>query len=110
MITVIDDKTQSHVYQDRLTEINTIDIKFLNKEPHDTKINEQGQISEDLLLIIDSLKIDHVNLTDKLSAISFYKDIYGKVHRTAAYITFAGTYRIKLHHNLLYTEWLASYL
>lgn len=109
VITQIDDSHERHNYAISVPEIQIIDIKFLNKEPNDTKLNQDGGIVEDLLIVIDQLQIDHVDLTDKINKISIYRGDQGQVYRTFNYITFNGSYQIKIHRNLLYTEWLASY-
>lgn len=105
-----DEKIEIHKYNLTFDQINTVDLCLLNKQPGDTKIDQQGKIIEDLLIIIDKIQIDHVDLTNKLSKISVYKDLQGQVHKTFNYVTFNGTYTIKLHKNLLYTEWLSSHL
>ena len=105
--TDIDLSTQKIDFQTEHDEISTIDISLLNKEANDTKV-VNGNITEDLLIIVDQLRINQINLIDKLSKISVYKDQQGNVHRTHTYITFNGTMTIKLHKNLLYTHWLAS--
>lgn len=105
--TDVDSVTQKIDFQISYEDISTIDISLLNKEPNDTKVVD-GNITEDLLIIVDQLRIDQINLIDKISKISVYKDQQGNVHRTHTYITFNGTMTIKLHKNLLYTHWLAS--
>jgi hypothetical protein len=110
VITIIDDANEKHDFDVALNEINHIEIRFLNKDPGDTKVDQNGRITEDMLLVIDNIKIDHVDLTTKLSKISVYKDSQGQICRTSNYITFKGIFKIKIHRNLLYTEWLASYL
>lgn len=89
--------------------INKITVELLNKENNDTVVVD-GNITEDLLLIIDSLCIDGIDLTNNLSKISVYKDTANQVHRTFNYITFNGTMTIKIHDNLLYTNWLSNFV
>lgn len=88
-------------------DLQEIEIHFLNKEPGDTKV-VNGEITEDLLLVIEQLSIDGLDLTNKISKISNYVDTEGKRHYTHTYITFNGCMKIKMHKNLLYTDWLAG--
>lgn len=75
----------------------------------DTRLDADGQIIEDLLLVIDKLQIGDVDLTNKIDKISLYRGEQGQVYRTFNHITFNGVFRIKVHGNALYTEWLASF-
>lgn len=99
-----------HNYNIILPDIKNIDIKLLNKCSSDTKVDSDGKITEDLMLIIEEFFIDHVDLKNKLDKISVFKDVHNTVHRTFNYITFNGTFKIKIKNNLLYTEWMASHL
>ena len=92
-----------------LTEINDIEVHLLNKESNDTKLVD-NEIVEDLLLIIEKIDIDGIDLTNKLSKIANYVDTAGKRHYTHTYITFNGCMKIRIHKNLLYTDWLAGLL
>jgi hypothetical protein len=105
-----DDKTEIHEYNLTFDQITRIDLCFLNKQDCDTKIDQAGKIIEDMLIVIDKIQIDHVDLTNKLTKISVYKDSNGLTHKTFNYITFNGIYTIKLHKNLLYTEWLSGHI
>lgn len=109
-IVALDQWYENHDYEITSADFRDIEIKFLNKLPDDTKLNQQGEIVEDLLLVIDRIMIDQVDLTNKLHKISLLQDHQGKIYRTFNYITFNGSYKIKIHRNLLYTEWLASFL
>ena len=82
----------------------------MNKTGNDTQLDHLGNITDDLLIVVEQLIIDHVDLTNNLSKISVYKDTTGKVHKTFNYITFNGEYTIKIHKNLLYTDWMAGHL
>lgn len=73
-------------------------------------MDQDGNITEDVLIVVDQLHIDHVDLTNKIDKISVYRGDQGQVYRTFNYISFNGSYKIKIHHNLLYTEWLASHV
>ena len=103
----IDSVTQLVDYRANYSEISTVEIELLNKESNDTKVIDE-KITEDLLIVVNKLSIDQIDLINKLSKISVYKDYQGNVHRTHTYITFNGIMTIKLHKNLLYTDWLAS--
>ena len=106
----LNDKIEIHEYQLLFNNIQTIKVSLLNKCNNDTQLDESGVIVDDLLIIINKIVVDHVDLTAHLNKISVYKDTSGQVHKTFNYITFNGDYQIKIHKNLLYTEWLSSYL
>ena len=42
---------------------NTLEVVFLNKIANDTKIDNQGNIVEDLCVIVDSLSIDNIDVS-----------------------------------------------
>jgi hypothetical protein len=90
-------------------DIESITIELVNKESNDTVVID-GTITEDLFLTVDQLVIDDIDLLNNLSKISVYKDRDGNVHRTYNYISFKGVMTIKIHKNLLYTNWLANFL
>lgn len=98
-----------HAFNCVLDNINDISITLTNKEPGDTKVID-GKITEDLMLIIESLKIDHIDLTSKLSKLSNYVSTDGISHQTHGYVSFNGTMKFKVHNNLLYTELLSSFI
>ena len=108
-VTVLDEFVERHDFMTCLPRIETIDISLLNKETNDTKLNSEGQIVEDLLLVIEKISIGNIDLTNKIDKISVFRGDQGEIYRTFNYITFNGVYRIKIHRNPLYTEWLASY-
>ena len=96
-------------YEHEFDTIERITIELLNKAGDDTKIVD-GKITEDLLIFISRLAIDQLDLLDKLSKISVYKDTNNQVHRTHAYITFNGVMTIKIHKNVLYNNWLSTFV
>lgn len=104
----IDRYREKIVFEYAVPKIKKIEIELVNKEPTDTLVVD-NKITEDLLLIIDSIKIDSIDLTDKLDKISVYRGA-GQVYRSHGYITFRGTMTIKIHDNLLYTDWLSGLL
>ena len=110
VVVVDNDVQQIHSYELLFDDINNVDINFLNKEDFDTKVDHEGKIVEDMFIIVEKISIDHIDLTNKLHKISVYKDHTGKVHRSFNYIAFRGNFKIKIHKNLLYTDWLAGYL
>ena len=91
-----------------LETVSNIEIHFVNKDPNDTKVQD-NKIVEDLLLIIDKMSIDDIDLINDLSRISVYRDLNKTVHHTYNYITFNGCIVIKIHKNLLYNKWLANH-
>jgi len=97
---------KNFIYTADFDDIKKITIELLNKEPGDTVVVD-GKIVEDVLIIINQLKIDHIDLVNNLSKISLYKN-KNEVFKTNGYITFNGTITIKIHKNLLYTGWLSS--
>jgi hypothetical protein len=71
---------------------------------------KDDKIIEDLYLIIESIKIDSIDLLNGLPKISCYVGENGQIYHTFNYITFNGVFKIKIHDNALYTQWLASML
>lgn len=110
VVTNLDEKIELHDYDMQFDSIKNIKISLLNKGANDTCVDESGKIVDDLLIIVKKVLVDHLDLTNKLDKISTYRDSSGQVHKTFNYITFNGDYRIKIHKNLLYTEWFSSYL
>lgn len=107
MVTDLEAHKKNFIYTVEFDSIKKIKIELLNKEPSDTVVVDD-KIVEDVLLIIDQLKIDHLDLINNLSKISVYKNTNNEVFRTNGYITFNGTITIKIHKNLLYNSWLSS--
>lgn len=105
----IDNFKKRILYQIEIDCLNKIEIELKNKDPLDTKTID-GEIVEDLLIIVEQLKIDSIDFTKKISKISQYKDTQNCIHFTNGYITFNGIFIIKFHKNILYTDWLSSFL
>lgn len=105
----IDSRQQRISYSVETDHLNKIEIILKNKDPSDTKIVD-GNIVEDLLLIVEQLKVDSIDFTKKLPKISQYRDSQNCLHFTNGYITFNGVFTIKFHKNILYTDWLSSFL
>ena len=91
-----------------LDTVRNIEIHFVNKDPNDTKVQD-NKIVEDLLLVLDKISIDDIDLVGDLPLISVYRNTDGTVHRTHNYITFNGCMYIKIHKNLLFNKWLANH-
>jgi hypothetical protein len=108
-ISQVDQSAQLFKYFCNDRPINVIDITLSGKNQHDTELDADGSIINDIFLVIERLQIDHIDLINKLDKISVYIDEQGQRHRTYNYISFNGRFRIKIHHNLLYTEWMASF-
>jgi hypothetical protein len=108
-VTDIDESKKRADFTVSADSFHKITIEFLNKGPNDTKV-VNGVITEDLLLIVDRIAIDNIDLTNKLSKISVYKGNDNQIYRTHSYITFNGKMVIKIHQNVLYTNWLSSIL
>lgn len=98
---------KNFIYTADFDDIKKITIQLLNKEHGDTIVVDD-KIVEDVLLIIEQLRIDHLDLINNLSKISVYKNKNNEVFKTNGYITFNGTITIKIHKNLLYNSWLSS--
>jgi hypothetical protein len=97
-------------YRFECEEVHSIKISLVNKEPGDTKVSSDGTITEDLYLVIDKITVDQIDLTNKISKISSYVGTDGQVRQTHGYISFNGSVTIKIHKNLLYTDFLSSLL
>jgi hypothetical protein len=57
---------------------NVLSISFLNKSDHDTVLNAQGNIVNDLLLNIDKIEIDDIDLGTLIWSHSVYEPNYSK--------------------------------
>jgi hypothetical protein len=70
-----------------------------------------GNITEDLNLIIENLAIDGIDMTTKIPKISHYKGENGEIY-TGVYnfMSFRGCMTLKFRENLLYADWLSSIL
>lgn len=102
---VANKKTFKYTYDDT---VKTVSVTLFNKTPNDTKI-VNGEIAEDLLVVVKKMCVSGIDLTDKLSKISNYVGDNGQVYKTHGYISFNGTATFKIHKNVLYTNWLASF-
>jgi hypothetical protein len=108
-IETVDNVKELHHYEiDTDSKIENFSIEFVNKEPKDTKVDGSGKITEDLFIEISKLKIDFIDLIDKINKISVYKDSDGRIWKTYNTLSFRGKIDFKIHKNLLYTNWLAS--
>ena len=105
----IDNFKKRILYRIKIDCLNKIEIELKNKDPLDTKTID-NEIVEDLLIIVEQLKIDSIDFTKKIPKISQYKDTQNCIHFTNGYITFNGIFTIKFHKNILYTDWLSGFL
>lgn len=107
-IVQIDRYKSEHRYNINVESLDTIKIIFFGKDANDTKVDANGNITEDLFLIIEKLSIDNFNFLPKLPKISVYCSDTGTIYKTFNYMSFNGTITIKIHKNILYTDWLAG--
>lgn len=98
-------KTFKYTYDNTVKKVS---VTLRNKTSEDTKVVD-GVIVEDLLVIVKKLCVSNIDLTDKLKKISNYVGVDGQVYETHGYISFNGTATFKIHKNVLYTNWLASF-
>jgi hypothetical protein len=99
-----------HYELDFVDDIESIEIEFLNKTSGDTVVDAQGVILDNMYISIHKLKIDSVDLLSNIDKISVYKDTHKNIHKTYAFMSFSGIIKIKIHKNLLYTNWLSQLL
>ena len=71
---------------------NTLEVTFLNKADTDTKIDSEGNILEDLAVIIDSLSIDNINISNDCKEYGIYttqdqtvESTYGFMHKNGVF-------------------------
>lgn len=77
IITTDSNVTEYFEFQIELKEGNHfLNIEFLNKSSDDTKLDEAGNIIEDLLLNIDSIEIDEIDIGFLRYTHSIYNPIY----------------------------------
>lgn len=94
LITLVDDYTVIPV--DVCVGLNLIEIKFLNKTNRDTKVID-GQIVEDLAVIIEKIEYKGFNFHTYIESIGNYIDNQGNnVNNTYGFMAFNGTLTIKL--------------
>ena len=60
---------------------HSLDIVFLNKTVHDTKLDTNGNIVEDLLLNIDSIEIDDIDIGNLKWTASVYTPLYPESYK-----------------------------
>jgi hypothetical protein len=92
------------------SDLTSVSIEFVNKELTDTKIDSNNDITEDLYIVLERLTVDTIDFINSISKISVYKDTSNKVWKTHSFMSFPGIMKIKIHKNLLYTDWLSAIL
>lgn len=97
-----------HNFQLKADTVRDISVVFYNKEPHDTVVDTNGDIIEDLYLVIDKINVDGHDLLPKINRISQYRTDQGIMHDTYNWLAFRGEFRVRVHRNLLYTLWLSG--
>ena len=80
-----------------------ISINFNNKESADTKLIN-GQVSEDLAILIDRIEVSGIDISDYKDKFGIYKTTNGKVLKTHGYMGFNGTYTFKFRYNPFYMK------
>jgi hypothetical protein len=60
---------------------HSLDIVFLNKTVHDTKLDINGNIVQDLLLNIDSIEIDDIDIGNLKWTASVYTPLYPESYK-----------------------------
>lgn len=74
--------------------VHDLTVKLINKDNRDTVLNEKGEIVDDLYAVIESLQIDHHDITHKLNCISTYHDNQGNKIQTNGWLSFCQDYQI----------------
>lgn len=107
-IVQVGDYKQQHQYHIDVESLHNIQIVFFGKEAHDTQVDSQGNVVEDLFLVIEKFAISDIDFLPKLPKISKYESNNKRIYNTFNYMSFNGTLTIKIHKNILYTDWLSS--
>jgi hypothetical protein len=74
--------------------LHDLTIRLINKEAHDTVIDHNGNIIEDLYVVIESLKVDGHDAVNKLNSISCYHDNHGNKINTHGWLGFSQDFKI----------------
>jgi len=71
---------------------NTLEVIFLNKSESDTKIDKDGKIIEDLSVIIDTLTVDEIDISNNCKQYGIYttqnntvENTYGFLHKNGVF-------------------------
>jgi len=74
--------------------VHDLTLRLLNKDPHDTVIDNQGTVIQDLCVILKWFKIDDVDVLGNIDRLVEYRDNQGMPARTCGWITFAQDYHV----------------
>lgn len=74
---------------------NTLEVTFSNKVDTDTKIDSEGNIFEDLAVIIDSLLVDKVDVSGDCKQYGIYTTQDQTTERTYGFMHKNGVFRYK---------------
>jgi hypothetical protein len=81
---------------------NTLQVTFLNKVDTDTKIDSDGNILEDLAVIIDSLLVDEVDVSSDCKQYGIYTTQDQTVERTHGFMHKNGVFYYKFVYPIFY--------
>jgi hypothetical protein len=81
---------------------NTLQVTFLNKVDTDTKIDSEGNILEDLAVIIDSLLVDEVDVSSDCKQYGIYTTQDQAVERTYGFMHKNGVFCYKFVYPIFY--------
>ena len=81
---------------------NTLQVTFLNKVDTDTKIDSEGNILEDLAVIIDSLLVDEVDVSSDCKQYGIYTTQDQTVELTYGFMHKNGVFNYKFVYPIFY--------
>lgn len=76
--------------------IHDFSILLLNKEPNDTVVDKDGNILDDLYVIIEDILIDNITIKNHIDCFSEYTDNNGEKIKTFGYLSFATEFKFWL--------------
>lgn len=74
--------------------VHDLTVRLLNKDDQDTVLNDKGEIIDDLYAVIESLQVDHYDISHKLNCVSTYHDNHGNEIQTNGWLSFSQDYQI----------------
>ena len=74
--------------------IHDITLRLINKIPTDTVIDTQNNITDDLYAVIEKIKVDDIDITAHINAISRYTNNNGDVVTTNGWLTYNQEFSI----------------
>jgi len=69
-------------------------LRLLNKEPHDTVVDSDGNIVDDMYVTMSEFLIDHIDFMHKIDSISHYTDNNGNSVKTCGFLGFNRDFKI----------------